>query len=216
MRRDYPRGSEEAIRSVRHAISSDGSRVFFETVPGANCSEPKNLYLREGTTKTVDIGEYKFAAATAEGRRCYSKSPSVERTELLLYETGSGSIRPLFAVEGAHLHVSEELIAVYWFSAERRPRNGQAPALNPAEAPACGKSLSLRCRYDQEARFHRSAKAQANTVEALQISPNGRYFYFNRVRLVVSPVVRLYPMAAPKRDAKMTAPAALYEPDLSL
>ena len=41
--------------------------MFFEAVPGNNCSGPSNLYMRENASETVDIGQYTFLAANYEG-----------------------------------------------------------------------------------------------------------------------------------------------------
>lgn len=66
--------------SSAHAVSADGSRVFFEAVPGSNCAEAKHLFMREAAAeRTVDIGVYTFLGANKEGTK-------------LLLETGSGEV----------------------------------------------------------------------------------------------------------------------------
>ena len=84
-----PNTADQASRvSSRHAVSAEGSRVFFEAVPGNNCSEPKHVYMREAAAKkTVDVGPYKFLAGDAKG------------SELLL-EQGAGELF-LYTTEGA-------------------------------------------------------------------------------------------------------------------
>jgi hypothetical protein len=77
-------GAEYHQFSGPHSISVDGSRVFFEAVPGKNCSEPANLYMRVSGTETVDIGAYKFLGANAEGTRLLLESGG---GELLGYDT---------------------------------------------------------------------------------------------------------------------------------
>ena len=68
----------------RHSVSADGSHVFFEAVPGSDCSQAKNLYDRvDGGgehPETVDLGAYQFRAANAEG------------TRLRLVKDGSGEV----------------------------------------------------------------------------------------------------------------------------
>ncbi len=76
-RAGFPDGS-------RHAVSADGSQVFFEATPGSDCSQPKNLYDRvDGGgehPETVDLGAYKFRAANAKG------------TTLWLVKDGGGEV----------------------------------------------------------------------------------------------------------------------------
>jgi hypothetical protein len=55
--------------SGAHSVSADGSRVFFEAVPGNSCSEPSHLYIRVNGAETLDVGVYKFLAANAEGNK---------------------------------------------------------------------------------------------------------------------------------------------------
>ncbi len=52
-----------------HSVSADGSRVFFEAVPGHECGAAKSLYMRVNGTLTVDIGAYQFIDANAQGTR---------------------------------------------------------------------------------------------------------------------------------------------------
>ena len=60
-------GGEGGVKSSPRAVSVDGSRVFFEEVPGDVCSEPSHLYMRVDGNQTVDIGPYGFLAASADG-----------------------------------------------------------------------------------------------------------------------------------------------------
>lgn len=77
-----------------HAVSANGSRIFFESVPGTDCSAAPHLYLREvsgGEARTVDLGASQFVAADAAGGR------------VLLERAGQGAAREylLYTVEGA-------------------------------------------------------------------------------------------------------------------
>ncbi len=80
-------GSQENVYS-RHSISVDGSRVFFEAVPGKNCGEAKNLYMRVDGQETVDLGAYKFLSANAEGTRLLVQKGA---GELLGYDVETGA-----------------------------------------------------------------------------------------------------------------------------
>ncbi len=44
-------GEASGYRSSAHAVSADGSRVFFEAVPGSICSATPHLYIRENGSK---------------------------------------------------------------------------------------------------------------------------------------------------------------------
>ncbi len=86
-------GKEDPESSHRdsgaHTISADGSRVFFEAVPGKNCSEAENLYMRVNGTETVDVGAYKFLGANGEGTRLLLEGA---RGELLGYDTETKAV----------------------------------------------------------------------------------------------------------------------------
>jgi hypothetical protein len=69
-------------------ISADGSRVFFEAVPGKNCSEAPNLYMRVDGVETVDIGAYQFIAANSEGTTLLLKDGA---GNLVGYDTETGA-----------------------------------------------------------------------------------------------------------------------------
>ncbi len=55
--------------SSPNSVSERGAYVFFEAVPGKNCSAPSNLFVRIGGERTVDVGPYKFVAADRQGTR---------------------------------------------------------------------------------------------------------------------------------------------------
>ena len=67
-----------------HAVSADGSRVFFEAVPSSNCSAASHLYMRVGGSETVDLGVYKLMGANAQGTRLLVQDSS---GALLAYDT---------------------------------------------------------------------------------------------------------------------------------
>ena len=92
-------GEDGFTPGSRHAISADGSRVYFEAVPGANCSEAKHLYVRINGTETIDLGEYKFLAATGDGATVLLQKANGEDPGLYLYHAAGGT--PEFLPESA-------------------------------------------------------------------------------------------------------------------
>jgi hypothetical protein len=82
-------GAQYHVFSGPHSISGDGSRVFFEAVPGKNCSEPHNLYMRVNGTETIDIGAYKLLGANVEGTRLLLEGAG---GELLGYNTETQTV----------------------------------------------------------------------------------------------------------------------------
>jgi hypothetical protein len=171
------KGDEEnGTVSSAHAVSADGSRVFFEAVPGVTCSESKHLYMRVGGESTVDIGVYKFIAANSEGTKLLLEKNSGQMREISLYDTGSATVKPLFSVRNERaFKVSEDLSTIYFVSPEQ---------LTPEAPPRVPNVLTgFIYRYDvpaeklsfiDSAHFVTSASLGAET----QLSPDGRYLYF--------------------------------------
>lgn len=119
------KGDEEAgTESSAHAVSADGLRVFFEAVPGRDCSEPKHLYMREDGESTVDLGAYQFLGANAEGTEVLLEKRSGETHKILLDELESATLKALFAVHGGTsigegtFAVSEDFSTIYLISPE--------------------------------------------------------------------------------------------------
>lgn len=161
------------------AISSDGSRVFFEETPGGNCSAPAHLYVREAGEdteageRTIDIGAYRFLAASGDGGQVLLERQAGETLEVLLYDTATQTVEPLFshpAADGDDLQISKDLSAVYFYS---------HAALAGTEAPSTpeGGSLLKVYRYDLASRSLVFV-AQALVPGSAQISPDGRFYYF--------------------------------------
>jgi len=102
-----------------HSLSGDGSRVFFEAVPGKNCSaEAKHLYMRVNGAETVDVGEYTFLAANADGSRVLLQSEDGAH-EALLYDSETETATSLPGLGGLEkqqgkLTVSSDLGAAYF------------------------------------------------------------------------------------------------------
>jgi hypothetical protein len=95
--------------SSPHSVSTDGSRVFFEAVPGSNCTEASHLYMRANGSETVDIGVYKFEGADAAGTTLLLRNGA---GSLVGYDTETSETTPeppgelVVATELAQLGVS--------------------------------------------------------------------------------------------------------------
>jgi hypothetical protein len=165
--------------SSPHAVSANGSRVFFEAVPGATCAAASDLYMRVDGSETVDIGEYRFLAANAEGEKLLLEHDNNGTYEVFLYETSSAKFTLLMSTperlyENGNLIVSEDLTAFYFFSAQPLT----------SEAPLSGAGTGLY-RYGVEEhalRFVVSSATPESAGSALnhyEVSPEGRYLYWN-------------------------------------
>jgi hypothetical protein len=181
--------SAAALPASAHAVSADGSRVFFEAAPG-ECSV-MHLYMREAAAnRTLDIGAYRFAGANAEGTEVLLEQLGGEGTEshFFLDETGPGTVKPAFSASterssggsGSGIVVSRDFDAVYVFA------NAQ---LTP-EAPA--NSLNV-FRYDVAEGRLRFVVPLGSVGEgslsggARETSPDGRYLYFRSRQVVGLP-----------------------------
>ncbi len=159
--------------SSSHALSADGSRVFFEAAPGKDCSEPANLYMRVGGDSTVDLGAYRFLAANAAGSEVMLVNAA---GEVFLYETQTANVKRLtygsemhpldfgqnFPEEGQY-DVSADLSAIYFTAGKLDP-----------EAPSGGGLY----RYDVASGVLRFI-AQGAQISA--VSPDGDDLYFEAV-----------------------------------
>jgi hypothetical protein len=168
--------------STPHAVSADGSRVFFEASPGSVCDE-ENLYMRVDGRETVDIGAYKFFAADPSGSRLLvGRAGPGQTEEFFLYEVEAAAISHLFTAntfleEDSHLGkhggakgtplASSDLSTVYFASQEQ---------LTP-DAPVAGGKRSYLYRYDVATRSLTFVTVNLGSPE--YVSPNGRYAYFN-------------------------------------
>jgi hypothetical protein len=170
--------------SSPHAVSADGSRVFFEAVPGSNCSASPHLFLRLDGSETVDIGEYRFLAANAEGTELLlEKKINAEHGELTLYNIDERSARPLLTIGDnkeigvdQHLVVSADMTAFYFRSSERL--TNEAPPLSPASEVLGGNDIY---RYDigtASLTFVAQVGGSNERGGGYSVSPDGRFFYF--------------------------------------
>ena len=140
-----------------HAVSADGSRVFFEAVPGNDCTAPAHVYERVNGTETLDLGTYRFVAANPEGSQVLLEKANGEDPGLYLSEKGALArflVSSGLAV-GANMIVSEDLDAVYIDDSGNVSRY---------DIPAQTLSFVI---YADQARF------------AARVSGDGRYYYFD-------------------------------------
>jgi hypothetical protein len=168
---DEDRGAQYsgALSSV-HAISADGSRVFFEAVPSSDCGEPSHLYMRVNGAETYDLGAYKFLAANVDGTTVLLEKRSGETSEVLLDETATATVKPLFSVPGepVSFRVSEDLTAIYFQTAAQ---------LTPEAQGAVNGGDNLY-RYDIPTQTLRFIVQDGGSSWA-EVSPDGRYYYFS-------------------------------------
>jgi hypothetical protein len=174
------RGEAEAHinseKASRHSVSVDGSRVFFEAAPGGKCSEPKHLYMRANGAETLDIGEYAFLAANADGSKVLlEKELSGTPSKVLLYDTGSKTATPLFtaATNTGVLTISEDFSTIYFPSEERLPQTGAPPRGGVYRYDIATKALSFILSGN-------TGYASGGASEFVHtMSPDGRYYYFD-------------------------------------
>jgi hypothetical protein len=161
----------------RHAVSRDGSRVFFEAVPGSNCSQERHLYVRvdggQEDAQTIDVGAYTFVAADANGSTVLLEKKAGEERGLYLW-TGAGSPERLPSTEAVvglgDFLVSENMSSVY-FLVTGQPNEFETPM--------------FIYRYDvpsrtllQVAELRQYAGGSGGRTELNSTSPDGRYLYF--------------------------------------
>jgi hypothetical protein len=154
----------------RHRLSLDGSRAFFEAVPGSNCSEPAHLYERVDGASTIDLGVYAFLDANIQGTRMLLEKTTGENAGLYLYDGGSGTTKPLpatAAVLGTRwLEASEDLTALYFEG-------------------AAGSNTETVFRYDLATETLSPLfsggddRLPLTKVSPETVSSDGRYFYFD-------------------------------------
>jgi hypothetical protein len=172
-----PTGAAE--ESSPHAVSADGSRVFFEAGSGTDCSDmAASLYMRVGGSETVDIGEYRFLAADAQGGELLLEKRG--GGEVFLYDTETRAAKLLRDVSAADAQISADFSTIYFPSAE---------SLTP-EAPPAGPGIGDFAdyyRYDIATEtlrfiFQRETYTGGQNVVlgggSGEISSNGRYFTF--------------------------------------
>lgn len=170
-------GGETGSVSSPHAVSEDGSRIFFKETPGSNCSEPSHLYVRVNGAETVDVGPYRFFAASADGSKLLVLKVDGSTTEAEVYDTQSATLKPLKGLVAdsldfgaGHSLVSSDLTTVY--VASTRQLTPDAPAISPELYEA-----ENLYRYDVGTETL-SFVAQTTQSAEVRSSLDGRYLYF--------------------------------------
>lgn len=132
-------GEEVGSNSSPHAVSADGSRIFFVADPGSECSEAPDLYLRiDGDTEagqTVSIGGYRFLAANDEGTEALLEGTG-GTGEVYLYHSATGvEPSPILTlgegVNSGNLAASGDLSTVYLMTPKRLTPDAPEPAALP-------------------------------------------------------------------------------------
>jgi hypothetical protein len=173
------RPGEGDVHSTRHTVSADGSRIFFEAVPGSVCSEPTHLFVRVDGRETKDLGQYRLFAANAGGTQLLLERSSGENTGLYFDEPGSAprylknsggvlGASPSFASEG----VDGALGDVYMVSSETAYRYDLATEANTS---------ILHYQHGSSGRH------------VFWASPDGRYLYFSALGVGGLPAGALVP-----------------------
>jgi hypothetical protein len=171
----YERGSPAftSAQTTSHSISANGSRAFFEAVPGSNCSDPKHLYMRVGGAETIDLGEYRFLAANPEGTRLLLEHQEGGSYEFFSYDTATASANHLFTTHHRLSEIGEfpsPTLSDFYFMSQDQ--------LTP-DSPSGGASLY---RYDLVTEHLELAlpggMGQPGNGHGPSVSPDGRYFYW--------------------------------------
>ena len=177
-------GRGDKAQSSPHAVSADGSHVFFEAVPGSNCSESRNLYVRTDGDKTADLGSYVFLAANREGSKLLLERQAGETHEYVLFNTEEMTSEPLFTTSdeifveggGGFPVVSADLTTLYFFS------NEQLTSDAPPVVSETGTQPQNLYRYDiPQRKLEFVAQSGGNSgggFKGHSTSRDGRYFYW--------------------------------------
>jgi hypothetical protein len=174
-----------------NAVSSNGSRIFFEAYP-SGCPEQEEeyhrledngrtrkieLYMRLNGKETVDIGNYIFEGANPEGTRLFLSKWNEEKgsLEYFSYNTETRLAKPLFSQQGDALglkHALSENGNVYYFEAI-------GPAALTPEAPTDRNDI-YRYEISSETMSFVGVSSQDNNHSSgFYVSPDGGDFYFN-------------------------------------
>ncbi len=105
------------ILSSSHAVSREGSDVFFEAVPGDQCEMPAHLYVRLDAAETVDMGQYRFIGANPSGTEVILEKKETDGSEYALYKLGTRTVKRIFGTHEigviSSIVVSEAFDAFY-------------------------------------------------------------------------------------------------------
>ncbi len=170
-----------------HAVSNDGSIVFFEAVSGnGRCPTElevergeahSHLYMRIDGDETVDIGEYSFTAASPHGSTLLLGHG--DEPVAFQYDTATRTLKPLAlkvftAANREQMTVSNDGSTVYFKSKSKL--TAEAPSLPNTGSyedwyvfDVASEHLQFVAQIEQNPRFSAS----------YYVTPDGRFFYFS-------------------------------------
>jgi hypothetical protein len=189
-------GSVQYVRNARHAVSSDGSRVFFYAGAPGECPTAEelrvvgpqggphtDLYMRTDGTETLDIGAYVFRGANAEGTELLLEHEKGETHEVYLYDVATRAATHLFSLpksleagistEGSNAVLSADFTALYFSS--------QAQLTAAAPSGSLRKSAANFYRYDfatHALSYLFTAGGEGGVGGGIYATPDGRDLYF--------------------------------------
>lgn len=184
-------GTERGATARPHAVSSNGSRVFFEAAPGNDCSAAKHVYIRVngGATdaETIDLGVYRFAAANVSGTEVLLEKQGGENAGLYLWSGETGQVKPLTST-GPIVSAPETTFAVaedkaigkltmIYFTTTAGQFTGEAPAISAQIADTVNVYDYYIAAGSLRFAFQSSDDYDAVGTTAYVVG-GGRYYYF--------------------------------------
>lgn len=156
-----------------HSLSVDGSRVFFEAVPGSGCSGPKHLYVRDGS-ETLDIGAYRFAGANSDGTRLLLEQQSGKTAQFYLYDVGDGAPALIFSkpVNDGRVVEARDFTVLYVLATTQL--TPEAPSVSPESISGTVNVYTYDIANGGPLRF----LFQADVGRHTDVTPDGRYVFF--------------------------------------
>jgi hypothetical protein len=160
-----------------HPVSHDGSLVFFQAIPGSGCStETPHLYARLGSSKTEDLGAYRFRGYNGQTNTALVEKDVGETAEFMLLGLEGHTVTPLFTlhqlVHNRPFLVSGDGSAIYFSAEERLTPDAPAPNSNSLFG------VEDLYRYDV-AQQTLGFVAEVARLKFQSTSRNGRYLYFS-------------------------------------
>ena len=173
-----------------HSLSADGSRVFFESVPGSNCSERSHLYMRVGGAETVDLGPARLLAANETGtevllekaERRRLRSPPIRNRIRHLRPPIHDAQRSSQYRRTARCRWSKAHGAL--FCVQRAAHPGSPARPKPCKRRNDG-SLPIRHSRGPASLFQATPTSADGLIQA--VSPDGRYAYFEPLAIAGLP-----------------------------
>ncbi len=181
-----------------HAISEDGSKIFFEAIPDGPCPagglryDPavyhSHLYMRVNGSETVDIGEYTFDAASPNGAMLLLGHDGEQIT--FSYDTKTRTLKPLVldgskailgqrAGERIAATVSNDASTVYFSS----PRQLTPEAPPTPDITSYNKGIQNWYVFDvasEKLQFIFQDREEGQASAHFFVTADGRFFYFQQ------------------------------------